>query len=75
MSSILQIKDANGNWVPIPAITGPKGDTGEKGDKGDTGPKGDPGDMAVSVYDPQGKAQDIFAYVDAAILGAIEGSY
>lgn len=31
--------------------------------------------MPASVYDPQGKAQDIFAYVDAAILGAIEGSY
>ena len=33
------------------------------------------GDMSTSVYDPQGKAQDIFAYVDAAISGAIGGSY
>lgn len=27
------------------------------------------GDMLASVYDPQGKAQDIFAYVDNAISG------
>ena len=27
------------------------------------------GDMKASVYDPQGKAQDIFAYVDNAISG------
>ena len=27
------------------------------------------GDMLVSIYDPQGKAQDIFAYVDNAISG------
>ena len=33
------------------------------------------GVMQSTVYDPQGKAQDIFAYVDAAITGAIEGSY
>ena len=33
------------------------------------------GDMLASVYDPQGKAQDIFAYVDAAISDAIGGSY
>ena len=33
------------------------------------------GDMLTSVYDPQGKAQDIFAYVDTAIGNAIGGSY
>lgn len=37
------------------------------------------GDMMVSVYDPSGKAQDIFGYVDtqitAAIGDAIGGSY
>lgn len=33
------------------------------------------GVMNASVYDPQGKKQDIFAYVDSAIAGAIEGSY
>lgn len=35
--------------------------------------------MDASVYDPTGKAQDIFTYVDTAIstaiTGAIEGSY
>ena len=37
------------------------------------------GDMLASVYDPQGKAQDVFAYVDNAIANAIgtalEASY
>lgn len=33
------------------------------------------GDMLASIYDPQNKAQDIFAYVDATIGAAIEGSY
>lgn len=37
------------------------------------------GDMLTSVYDPQGKAQDVFAYVDNAIANAIgtalEASY
>lgn len=32
-------------------------------------------DMKTDDYDPQGKKQDIFAYVDAAISGAIGGSY
>lgn len=27
MSSILKVKDANGNWIDIPAIVGPKGDS------------------------------------------------
>lgn len=56
----------------LESLKGPKGDTGPAGPKGD---KGDPGDMQKSVYDPQNKAQDIFAYVDAAIGAAIEGSY
>lgn len=33
------------------------------------------GDMAMSVYDPQGKNTDIFAYVDNAIGSAISASY
>lgn len=63
--------------------TGPAGPTGPKGDKGDTGPagpqgpQGEPGpqgpagagsgDMLARIYDPDGKAQDIFAYVDGEI--------
>lgn len=56
---------------------GPKGDTGDpgpRGDTGDTGPQGPQGpqgpagsgsgDMISSIYDPQGKAQDVFAYAD-----------
>ncbi|MDO4732462.1 MAG: hypothetical protein Q4B50_02955 [Bacillota bacterium] len=31
------------------------------------GPKGENGDMRPSVYDPQGKERDIFAYVDEAL--------
>lgn len=86
-NTILKIRNENGEWIDVPALIGPKGDPftyedftaeqlaalkGEKGDQGD-------GDMNASVYDPQGKAQDIFAYVgtavDAAILGAIEEGY
>lgn len=88
---ILRIKnEQTGEWVDIPAIVGPKGDPftyedftpeqlaalkGEKGDKGDPADPSTSGDMMTDVYDPQGKAQDIFAYVDAAIMGAIERSY
>lgn len=56
---------------------GDKGDTGPQGEKGDTGaqgPQGEPGkdgdgsgDMTAATYDPQGKATDIFKYVDDAI--------
>ena len=33
------------------------------------------GDMLASVYDPQGKKQDVFGYVDAQIGKALEASY
>ena len=46
---ILKIKDSQGNWVEIPAIIGPKGDTGEQGPQGPQGIKGDTGDIG-----PQG---------------------
>lgn len=70
---ILRIKDEKtGEWIDIPAIVGPKGDKGDKGDPADPSTSGN---MMTDVYDPQGKAQDIFAYVDAAIMGAIERSY
>ena len=55
---------------------GDKGDTGPQGPQGETGPQGPigpqgpagagSGDMLVNVYDPQGKAQDVFAYTDDA---------
>ena len=41
MSSILQIKDANGNWIPVPSITGPKGDKGDTGANGYTPVRGE----------------------------------
>ena len=56
---ILQFKDENGHWVSVPAVTG------ERGPQGEPGPQGEQGDMAMAVYDPQGKAQDVFAYADA----------
>lgn len=31
------------------------------------GPKGESGDMQISIYDPQGKEKDIYAYVDEAM--------
>lgn len=44
---------------------GPKGDTGQTGPQGPQGPAGaGSGDMLASVYDPQGKAADVFAYAD-----------
>ena len=46
---ILKIKDSQGNWVEIPAIIGPKGDTGEQGPQGPQGIKGDTGEQG-----PQG---------------------
>lgn len=36
-------------------------DTDEEGEAGGSG------DMEAAVYDPQGKAQDVFAYVDSAV--------
>ena len=33
------------------------------------------GDMFASVYDPQGKKQDVFGYVDAQIGKVLEASY
>lgn len=56
MASILKVKDANGNIVEIPAIRGPRGPQGPAGPGS--------GDMNASVYDPTGKAQDVFKYVD-----------
>lgn len=59
----------NGHWYIGDTDTGISA-------QGPQGPSGSgTGDMLASVYDPNGKAQDIFAYVDAAIGGAIGGSY
>jgi hypothetical protein len=58
MIGLLRTKDENGNWVAQML-------TGVEGPQGVQGPKGPRGDMDSSVYDPQGKAQDIFAYIDA----------
>lgn len=44
---------------------GPAGPQGPQGERGPAGPAGSgTGDMTAEVYDPQGKAQDIFKYVD-----------
>lgn len=61
---LLRYKDENGNFVPLPQLTGQQGLQGEQGQKGE------PGEMDVSVYDPQGKRCDIFAYIDK-VFGAI----
>lgn len=58
MIGLMRVKDENGNWVTQAVV-------GEEGPQGVRGPKGPRGDMDSSVYDPQGKAQDIFAYIDA----------
>lgn len=44
---------------------GPQGPQGIQGERGPAGPAGSgTGDMTAEVYDPQGKATDIFEYVD-----------
>ena len=42
----------------------------DEGNNGDSGSGAVIGNMQSSVYDPQGKATDIFAYVDSAIEAA-----
>lgn len=76
--SILKIKDESGRFIPVPALQGPGvqpgGSTGQylvkkSNDDFDTEwetPSG-AGDMQESVYDPQGKNQDIFGYVDGKV--------
>jgi len=48
----------------IQGIKGDKGDQGIQGIQGLKGTDGVGGDMFKNVYDPTGKAQDIFAYID-----------
>ena len=47
---------------------GPRGEQGPQGEAGPVGPQGPAGegsgDMLASVYDPTGKARDVFAYAD-----------
>ena len=47
---ILRVKDSNGNWVDIPSIVGPKGDTGATGPKGEQGAQGPTGADGKSAY-------------------------
>jgi len=63
-------KGETGDTGPI-GPQGPAGPQGEQGVPGPQGPQGPAGpagsgtgDMTASVYDPQGKATDIFAYVE-----------
>lgn len=49
----------------LPGEPGPQGEPGPRGETGPQGPSGSgTGDMLAEVYDPQGRAQDVFAYVD-----------
>lgn len=40
MDSILKVKDAEGNWIDIPAIVGPRGNDGPAGPEGKTPVRG-----------------------------------
>ena len=51
MGAILKVRDDEGNIIEIPAL---KGEPGK-------------GDMEASVYDTEGKKQDVFQYVDDQI--------
>jgi len=52
-------------------MTGPQGIPGPQGPTGAQGPPGPAGagngDMLAAVYDPGGRAQDIFAYTDSQV--------
>ena len=60
----------SGTWWTWNADAQAYTDTGEpsRGEKGDKGEKGDDGDgigdMKAAMYDPHGRAEDIFAYAD-----------
>ena len=70
VGSIYRVFVPDGNMSMAFIITG-------GGESGVTSSGG--GDMLKSVYDPKGKAQDIFAYVDnsinSAIVAVLEASY
>ena len=53
---ILKLRDKYGKEIAIPAIRGPRGPAGDG-----------TGDMVAEVYDPTGKATDIFQYVDDTV--------
>lgn len=49
---------------------GPEGKQGPEGKRGPMGPAGPgTGDMLAMVYDPQGKAIDVYKYMDDAVAG------
>lgn len=55
---ILRLFDKDGREVAVPAIRGPRGPAGDG-----------TGDMVAEVYDPQGKATDVFQYADDKVNG------
>lgn len=55
---ILRVRNEDGSTTDIPCLVGPRGPRGPAGNGG--------GDMMASVYDPTGKKQDVFAYIDNA---------
>lgn len=59
MIGFVRLKDENGNWTTSRCVIG------IVGPRGPEGPVGLPGEMDSSVYDPQGKGVDIFAYIDS----------
>lgn len=51
MGNFLSVKDANGNWISIPAFVGDTGPQGPQGPQGIQGPQG-----PVGATGPQGPA-------------------
>ncbi len=47
MGNIIQVRDENGQWITLPALTGPKGPKGDPGEPGIQGPKGEQGDSGI----------------------------
>lgn len=55
------------SWVNAGPFQGPVGPSGPPGPSGSG-----TGDMVASVYDPDGKRRDIFAYVDVTVKAAVD---
>lgn len=60
--AVLKYKNADGSYVAIPALQGPKGDKGDKGDKGNTGPAGG----ILDVYESSTKGYIVVKNADGS---------
>lgn len=79
--AILKIKNSTGEWAPIYAFQGPKGETGATGPKGDTGAAGGVQDVAASstsgyitVTKSDGTTKDVKVGASGSFLSTTGGT-